>query len=146
MTTIAWDGFVLAADSQITNGAHRFGYGDKLHKLNDGSYLAAAGAQDFIYAVIDWLNGGEKPEAKDDEGFIGIIIGTDADGYTFATELSAKLRKWPACIPWAGGSGEAFALAAMKCGKDAVSAVHIACDMDIYSGGKVNSVHDFDHR
>jgi hypothetical protein len=146
MTTIAWDGFTLASDSKISNGNHVFGYGEKIHKLNDGSYLAAAGAQDVVYAVIDWLNGGEKPEIKDDDSFIGLIVSVDEDGIATGTEISNKLRKWPACTPWAGGTGEPFALTAMKCGKDAREAVRIACEMDPYSGGQIYSMHDFDFR
>jgi ATP-dependent protease HslVU (ClpYQ) peptidase subunit len=146
MTTIAWDGFVLATDSLITNGSHIFGTGEKIHRLKNGGYLAAAGAQDLIYSVVAWLDGAEKPEIKDDDSFIGLIVYVDENGVVSADELSGKLRRWPACLPWAGGSGEAFALTAMKCGKDAIQAVEIACQMDIYSGGKINSLHDFDHR
>lgn len=146
MTTIAWDGFILATDSQITNGDHIFGYAKKIHKLNDGRWLAAAGAQDFVYAVIAWLNGGEKPEIKDGDGFIGLIISTNEDGDAVAHEISQQLRIWPACLPWAGGSGEAFALTAMKCGKGAIAAVDIACSMDVYSGGEIQSMIDFDNR
>jgi hypothetical protein len=143
MTTIAWDGFHLATDTKITNGDHLFGFGKKIHKLNDGSYLAAAGSQDFIYSVIDWLNGGEKPEIKDDDRFIGLIISLDENGNKMQTELSERLRKWPACVPWAGGTGEPYALTAMMCGKNAIEAVRIACEMDPYSGGQVESIHDF---
>lgn len=146
MTTIAWDGFILATDSQITNGDHIFGEGKKIHKLNDGRWFASAGSQDFTYAVIEWLNGGEKPDIKDNDNFIGLLISCDENCYPVLTEISANLRMWPAIQPWAGGSGEAYALTAMKCGKGAEFAVKVACDMDIYSGGQIQVMTDFDTR
>ena len=145
MTTIAFDGFVLAADSLITNGDYIFGEAEKIHKLKDGRVFAAAGAQDFIYAVIDWLNGGEKPEIKECDSFIGLLLTPTDDGYD-AHEVSQQLRIYPAVLPWAGGSGEPFALTAMKLGKSADEAVTVACKMDLLSGGKVTVNKDFDTR
>ena len=135
MTTIAYDGKHLAADRLITNGDHRYGEATKIHTLADGRTFAAAGAMDFIHAVMAWLNGSDKPEIKDNDSFIGLVVAKNGD----AQEISQNLRIWPACIPWAGGTGEAFALTAMKCGKNAIEAVEIAIEMDIYSGGKVES-------
>jgi len=145
MTTIAFDGFTLAADTLITNGDCVFGELEKIHVLDDGRLFAAAGAMDVVFAVKDWLNGGEKPEIKDNDTFIGIVISAEDNGYV-ANEISAKLRLFPACIPWAGGTGEPYALTAMKCGKEAREAVEIACKMDIRSGGKVTFNNNFDTR
>ena len=36
------------------------------------------------------------------------------------------------------GSGSKFALTALSIGKNPVEAVEIACNLDVYSGGKVN--------
>lgn len=146
MTTIAWDGFNLVTDSIVTNGDHVFGKIKKIHKIKNGSWFAAAGPVDFVYAVIEWLNGGEKPIKNENENFIGILISTDEDGYAISHEISNQLRMWPACIPWAAGTGESFALTAMRCGKGAVEAVRIACEMDVYSGGEIQIMSDFDTR
>lgn len=136
ITTVAFDGKTLAADTLITNGDHVFGRASKIHHLQDGRVLAASGAMDFIHAVIDWLNGGEKPVKTEDDAFLGILIYPNGS----AKEISSQLRLWPACLPWAAGTGEQYALAAMRCGKDAIGAVEIAMQMDIYSGGEVESI------
>jgi len=145
MATIAFDGYVLAADSLVTNGDHVFGHADKIHKLKDGSLFAAAGGLDFVHAVKEWLEGGDKPEIKDNDSFIGLWLVSTEFGYD-AIEISQNLRKYPACIPWAGGTGEQFALTDMKLGKCAVGAVKVACEMDIYSGGKIMADDSYDTR
>jgi ATP-dependent protease HslVU (ClpYQ) peptidase subunit len=135
MTTIAYDGKTLAADTLVTSGDHKFGTATKIHKLDDGRVIAASGTSDFIHAVVTWLNGGDKPEMKEGDRFLGIVVYPSGE----AKELSEQLRLFPACIPWATGSGEAYALTAMKCGKNAREAVEIAIQIDIYSGGQVDT-------
>ncbi len=137
MTTIAFDGKTLATDSLMTASGVRFGTVDKIFKLNDGSVLAICGAYSLAQPLIDWLNGiAEMPGYDADETISGILIPSDE---SHPLEISTKYYKFRACIPWAGGSGEAIALTAMKCGKSAIEAVKIACELDIYSGLPVQS-------
>jgi len=139
MTTIAFDGKTLATDSLIGSGDMRFGYQSKLFKLNDGRVFAYAGNSAFAYAVMDWLNSNMrddmKPTLGNDDDFIGIIVGEDG-----AFEVSKGLIIWPACIPWAGGSGEKIAMTAMFLRRSAVNAVKVAIKLDKHTGGEVHSV------
>lgn len=137
MTTIAYDGRVLAADSLVTCGTMRFGHTEKIIKLNDGRYFAMAGSIELSALIASWLNGEtEKPELKADDKCNGIVVSPNGKAF----ELSNSLRIFPACIPWAGGSGDQVAMTAMRCGKDAEAAVRLACEMDIYSGMPVSAV------
>lgn len=135
MTTIAFDGKVLAADTQYTSGDFVSGYANKIHNLNDGSYLAMSGQIDYVPVFIAWLNGGDKPELPADAQFTAAHF---KDGNI--TEYSSSLNGYPGFTPYACGSGESCALTAMKCGKNAIDAVKVACEMDIFSGGEVTYV------
>lgn len=134
LTTIAYDGTTLATDSQMSSGNLRFGKVNKIIKLKDGRRFAFAGDHALAYAVADWLNGGTKPERADSEEHQGIIVALDGS----VVEVSTELRLAPACVPWAGGSGESIALTAMHCGKTAKEAVEVACKLDKHSGLPVN--------
>jgi ATP-dependent protease HslVU (ClpYQ) peptidase subunit len=133
MSTIAFDGTIIATDSQVTDGAFVFGSMQKLYYLKGGAIVALCGSLSLYSAVVDWLDGGVKPEIKEGDNLNGIIV--HPDGTFF--EISSQLRIFETCIPWAGGSGQNIALAAMRCGKNAAEAVALACEMDIYSGGPV---------
>lgn len=133
MTTIAWDGRTLAADTQQTQDGYVCGYIRKIFKLDDGRIMAAAGQSPYSHAVVAWLNGGEKPTIKDGDRIEVIVI---AKGGA-AIEYDEKLLPYPASAPWASGSGGRFALSAMRLGYGAVDAVFHACDLDVCSGGKV---------
>lgn len=129
MTTIAWDGKTLAADSQAqTTFKTR---SRKLYRLPDGAIFGAAGFVQEALAVLAWLNGGEKP--GDLENFEGLII-NKAGGDV----LGMRLMREPVLEPfYAIGSGAHYALAAMACGKSAVEAVRIAARFDPGTGGPV---------
>lgn len=65
----------------------------------------------------------------------------DGEVYRSAWEFGSKpLRCFPACVPWAGGTGETIAMTAMRCGKTAQEAVELACEMDIYTSGPLQTV------
>lgn len=138
MTTIAWDGETLAADSQSTQGGHKwfkekkiFRYGDKL--------VAYAGREDYGTAFLQWVKAGmepgEFPEIPNNpEGFdlIGIVV-SDRGVLEFCDNGSAAPRK----APFAWGSGSHFAIGAMEAGADARQAVKVACRRDLNTGGAV---------
>jgi hypothetical protein len=136
MTTIAWDGKTLAADTLVTANGMAFGKAKKIHKLKDGRYFALCGSFSVEPAVIEWLNGGEKPQILDVEGVGGIVV--EKNGRAF--EFGRAYRLFPACVPWAGGSGEQIAMTAMKCGKTAVEAVKVACKLDIHTREPVDYI------
>lgn len=136
MTTIAFDGKTLAADSLVCSGDMRFGHADKIIRLEDGRLLAGCGNPAVLHAVVAWLNGGEEPKFRDGEAFQGIVVHPDGR----AEEISGNFRLWPACVPFAAGSGEPFALVAMRLGKSAAEAVAVACEFDTRSAGPVQVV------
>lgn len=136
MTTIAYDGITLAADSLVTSGSTAFGKTNKIYRLRDKGYVALAGNIAYHPEIVDWLNGAPMPEVKEGVVFSGLHISPEG----VAEEFGESLKKCPACVPWAGGSGEAFALAGLALGLNAVEAVKLACKLDIYSRGPVRSV------
>ena len=132
MTTVAYDGKTLAADTQ-RNGSFTL-KAHKLYRLADGALFAAAGSVQEILAVLGWLNGGEKP--ADLQDFEGLIITKHG-----AEIIGDRLMRTPSLEPfYAIGTGSHFALAAMACGKSAVEAVRIAMRFDPFSGGRVESI------
>ncbi len=131
MTTIAYDGVTLATDSRVTSDGMVFGSVCKIITLDNGGLLASAGDICLAHAVADWLNGNtDKPQVSDKPNYMGLLL----DPKAAAMEITQDMNVFPACVPWAGGSGEAYAMTAMLCGKSAIEAVKIACKLDIYSG------------
>ncbi|MEY4760671.1 MAG: hypothetical protein RLZZ200_527 [Pseudomonadota bacterium] len=133
MTTVAWDGHTLAADSQVTFG-NLVGHCTKAVKLEDGRLLASSGFAEDHFQVKQWLETGglrgprhEDPEQPVlDKDYTGILI--DGDG---AWVIQSNLIRWP--LPrkhWAIGSGRDFAIAAMHLGRTAAEGVAIACEFD----------------
>lgn len=134
MTTIAWDGKTLAADTQSTSGGLPWTT-IKAYRLNDGRLFAGSGAAEDCEAVREWLEkGGDKPTLKD---FIGLLIDNNSQCWS----LEDKLHKIPVQAPFhACGSGRDFAMAAMHLGKSAREAVEFACLYDIYTGMPVTEL------
>lgn len=132
MTTIAYDGRTLAADTQ---SSMMRGKALKAFRLEDGTLFGACGeAQDAI-AVRDWLeDGGEKPKVQDT--FHAIVI-KDGELYTLENKLVLMLQ----CRPFfAIGSGRDFAMAAMHLGKTAVEAIGISHQFDVDTGSEVTAL------
>jgi len=138
MTSIAYDGKTLAADSRIAAGSTVFGTGAKIFKLKDGSHVAFCGRASLWPEVVAWLNGGDKPVITDreEDGVSALVVDKKGKAY----EIDSDLRPFPACVPWAGGSGQPFALAALVLGYTAEEAVELACKLDTASGLPIQSV------
>lgn len=137
MTTIAFDGKTLCADSQVTSGGLKFGAAKKLWRLESGALLAMSGDIGLCYQVMLWLNGkSDKPTRTSDESVSGLLIEPDGSAWEYSTDL----HRFPARAPWAGGTGETIAMTAMRCGKTAQEAVELACEMDIYTSGPLQTV------
>lgn len=134
MTTIAWDGKTLAADTRNTSGGMPW-VGIKAYRLSDGRLFAGSGSTEDSEAAMHWLeNGDNKPTVKD---FSAILI---ENGECF--RLEDKLVKIPVHAPFhACGSGRDYAMAAMHMGKSAREAVEFACLYDVYTGMPVTELH-----
>lgn len=136
MTTVAWDGKSLAADSQATAGVLRC-RARKIVKSASGFVAAGAGDLNGILPWLRWVQQGLKPEQQPEtlHGKSTIII-VDPRGRAHTFEGSAVR------VPlrnkfWAFGSGAELALGAMAMGADARTAVKIASQFDVYTGGRV---------
>ena len=136
MTTIAFDGTVLATDSQVNSEGMVFGNKTKILVINDGSRIACASNMDMAYILQSWMNGGEKPTPDTIESYDCIQVMPNGEAF----EISGKyLHRVPACLPWAGGSGQTVALVAMRLGKNAIEAVALGIEFDNLSGGPINT-------
>lgn len=125
MTTIAWDGQILAADTLGTGGAFNRKV-EKVHCLKDGSYFAGAGdAQDILLAV-EWLNNPKKAKPDLEDNFVGILVECG-----ICYRLECKLIKMPVKEKHHSvGSGASFAITAMYLGQGAIEAVQTASVFD----------------
>ncbi len=133
MTTIAYDGKMVAADSMCM--------GDCRHHVNklfrvDGQIIGCSGGWSDANRFIRWVKDGrpEEDEPKLAEEFNALIVHPDGSYLVFENSLES--------MPFtdsffALGSGQAAAVAAMLAGANAKRAVEIACQVDPYSQGPV---------
>ena len=133
MTTIAWDGRTLAADSLGVLGDSLKVVSHKLMCFPDGRLLGCCGRMSDKMLVCEWLlHGGEKPLL--DDSFAAILV--EPTGQAFRLEESLVFitmhEPFHAC-----GSGRDFAIAAMALGKTACEAVALAMQFDPWTGGAV---------
>lgn len=142
-TTIAWSGTQIAADSQSTGGHTRYNSaGSKiLYSKTRHATIAAAGdvaatapIKKFFMHTDKPLSEYKIPETVKQDSFQIVIIYDDGTAETYLGNLHEPT---PISAPFAMGSGEDFAMAAMLCGKTAVEAIEIAKQLDVYTGGKV---------
>lgn len=137
MTTIAWDGKTLAADTQASSCGLKFRT-SKIGRLKDGRLYGISGDADYGLAVVDWLNGGEKPHQADKDDWSTIlVIGLDGSINRYERRLiPITVLEHQHAI----GSGRDFAMAAMACGKTAKEAVEIASQLDEATGGYIETL------
>ena len=129
MTTVAWDGETVAADSQIAASYIDPSGVNKLIKKR-GKVYAMAGTYSQVYEYI--IN--NKPITCEESCCLIIDLKTKQ---AMIQEIGGM---YPVKPPVSIGSGSDFAITAMTLGKTAIEAVKIAIKLDPNSGGKVNSV------
>lgn len=147
MTTVAYDGRFLAADGRSTLGNLISGKSVKkifqLLIIAGGvqvqAVLAGAGSFQTVNIVKSHLERNDLFESElipeiEPGSFQGLLILETGEVY----DLEDKLIPLPAEIPVAIGSGTDYAMAAMVMGKSAPAAVQVACELDVYSGGKIS--------
>lgn len=138
MTTIAFDGVTIAADSLQTFGCQRApGTFAKL-RWHNGVLFAVTGASGAFTALVQWYFAGAAPEKApkvDGATWTLIVInGGDASVYTSTVPYAEPLS-----APFAYGSGADFALGAMAVGATAAEAVAAAVKLDVWSGPPITS-------
>lgn len=142
MTTVAWDGKMMAADSATVAGTVKFSTATKLYEV-DGFLLGLAGPRDSAQAFLAWFTCGRReadfPVSQRGDNWADNIIITPT-GQLIRYEQTPFCMEYPNQI-MAVGSGAQLALGAMAAGKNAEQAVFIACQYDIYSDGPVHLIH-----
>lgn len=133
MTTIAWDGKTLAADTQATSNGLRDNHAVKAWR--HGRILIAccglaALAQRFRSWVLDGMDG-ESPYDGAEDGN-GLVITAD---HVLCYGTSGV---WPVSQPfYTLGTGYQLAMGALAMGASAEEAVRVAAQFDTMTGGAV---------
>jgi len=156
MTTIVWANGELAADSRVCYG-NRIGASPakKIHTPESpaewwlmNERVAAFGLAGDASA-LSLLKSALSASTHEGSGiksscmhapveFQALVITVDGSCWLITKEREVShLYICPAGDREAIGSGEEFAMAALACGKDAIGAVDIACQLDAGSGGPV---------
>lgn len=136
MTTIAFDGVSVCADTRIVAGSAIAGYHRKVFRLDSG-IVALCGDYTAGHILLDWVRDGAKPRKKPtmltEASFELLWVRPDG-----AFTLDEELHPVPALIPYAAGTGADFAMAALHLGYSARQAVELACKLDTNSGGEIH--------
>ena len=143
MTTIAFDGKTVAADTQVSVGYSLMpGKTHKYFPLGGGSYLLGAGLMSEIADWAEWIRGGREgkpPRLRDSSLWlltstgkrkkVSAILKSSGSSYVHLLDVNP---------PWAIGSGGEVALGAMGAGATAAEAVKIASRFDAFTNSKVD--------
>jgi hypothetical protein len=134
LTTIAYDGRTLAADSLATCHGGRVGVVVKIAERN-GVFAAGVGSSARCRAFLDWFRAGMTgfPPPMGDESTAYLF---PLDGQVVVVDSLGLLAERPWRY-WAAGSGADYAIGAMEAGASAAEAVRIACLHDTSSGGEI---------
>lgn len=151
MTTIAWDGRTLAADSRATeaDGSARTDRFVKLYRLESkvppvlGEVLFAASGCEFAGELFRrWLERGgdcdlvaRGVQENEDEGSPLDALVVHASGAYTANHLGVLIEVRDR--QWAHGTGRQGALVAMHLGVGAAAAVRAAARFDNNTGGRI---------
>lgn len=136
MSTIAFDGKIVAADKQGTY-CSTIRNTTKLVRLDNGEICGWTGTLAVGETMLDWYKAGADPEKHppeilDKEANTSFIVIQPSGlvwmygGFKKQETFTDRFCAW--------GSGREFAIGAMAAGKNAIDAVAIAMDYDINTG------------
>jgi hypothetical protein len=132
MTTIAYDGRLIACDTQLTAGGVRFTSRKAFDIATDEGRLVVFGCGTWndIVNAVDAITAGDDPP----DGDYTLLSWSKTLG---VREYDATDEKWTRVVMdrYAAGSGTSAALAAMVMGADAAKAVAVAALVDAYTSG-----------
>lgn len=141
MTTFAWDGISIAADTQVTSDEAIDGYAKKLWHISDhkgGGAITGAGKLSELEAFKNWYLD-NKPDS-----FESLRLGDHFEAVVFSKGnlVSYDHRMNTRTLPgrYAGGSGWKWAQAALDHGKSAKEAVEYAATKCLYTGGEIDVI------
>lgn len=134
MTTIAWTGPEVAADTRGTISEYiQQSPTEKLIK-HKGVIYCLTGDFAQCLAVVDWLKRGadlgDVPDFLDEPGFDILVIKDSVTGHVYANSYHPYQVSPPVTL----GTGHAVAIGAIMAGASAYEAVEHACKLDMNSG------------
>lgn len=137
MTTLAYDGRLVAIDSQVTSGDLRYEE-EKFYRTTDTTgrdlVVFGAGTTSHIQRAVRELSKGFEELTEGD--YTILVVGLRDNPVAFYHDgVPLDVRR----DLLVAGSGGAIALAAMKAGHSATEAVLMACSTDLYSGPPVHT-------
>lgn len=140
MTTIAWDGKTLAADSQVSRHGNDVARTVKVQKIGR-LLVGACGTTSLNQRFVGWLSGGMQGPPP------SLAIG-DSKGCVIAIMPNGAIVEWNGDHPpdmvrarfAAWGSGSDVALGAMAFGASAEQAVAAAATLDHATGGPITTL------
>lgn len=143
MTIVVWDGRTLAADKRATySGLARTV--TKIRRTHKGELLAFSGDFDMGMALVQWYEGDgcaeRYPNNKNNDGVVKtqlMVIRLDGTVCYYEREPIPMVFTDKQT---AMGSGRDYAIAAMHLGCNAIQAVQVACDLDIYCGNGIDTL------
>ena len=140
MTTIVFDGKTLASDSQTTNGSTVASLkSKKIFKLNKNKKYKLVGFCGCVVnskKMLSWFKGEieEYPVGVDS---VAMAITHKNKIHIYYDEPEYIVHEYKTASI---GSGSDFANAAMMAGASAKESVKVAIKMDIYSGGRIQTI------
>jgi len=142
LSVVVYHKGVMAADSRAYSGStHPIGTKLKIHRLADGSIVGITSNQvGMPEAFVEWLNkGANRDDVMPAEPCLSAIhvsptgeVAIYSDGYTPSRVMGETFTV---------GSGRKYALGAIAMGADAVRAVEVAIENDLWCGGPVALLH-----
>lgn len=152
MTTVAFDGKIIACDSQVSGGM-----GDNMYKetATKGRVISTVAGPALVIGVglvsdfeeaLGFIEQGKNPKLTQDES--EILMVKDGAVYRIAPESSSQAGKPSARVPararkvshpYAWGSGEVYAFTVLRLGGTAGQAVAASCVIDLYSSGTIHA-------
>lgn len=133
MTTIAWDGRYLAADTRETWDKSIPTYTRKIEILSPEIIIAYAGTS-YIYKEVKEFLMGQRPKLPKEAKASEAILILRGDAFNWTMDGSVRIYTPPHAI----GSGWKYAWTLMQSGKSAVEAVQLTSELDIWTNNVVD--------
>lgn len=141
MTTIAWDGKSVAADSMKSAGVYvtRSGSFEKLVRRGQ-EVFAFAGSAPLFAPMIEWYLAGadaQKCPKDADDGSSALIVFKEGRCFQYILETPYPEELF---APDAFGAGSDFAIGAIKAGASVHRAIEIASECTPHTGGAIQVI------
>lgn len=143
MTTVAYRGGVMAADSGCWIGDAKHGWAEKLAKAPDGTLYGVSGGTAECCGFLEWVRAGagEMPRpVRKDEGHNSFIALAVSPGGPIRLLAAGGWETFPAAPYYAIGGSLEIALGALWHGATAEAAIEAALAHGTAAFGAVQSI------